>query len=246
MKSLLIIKPVAAIAAVSIVSVAMAALPASAMNANPPHATSQANQQTRLGDIKSRGDAEITRRLATLNTLDGKISAATHLTAADKVSLTNEVNSEISGLTSLKSKLDSETTVSAALTDAKSIISGYRVYALVGPKVMLIKTADDQQVVEDKLTTLAGKLQTRINSAKTDGKDVSALQSSLDDLNSQLSGSKPISSSVETKVLSLEPGDYNSDHTILSGYRAQLQTARTDNQKAISDAKSIISDLKSS
>ncbi|HWT40757.1 MAG TPA: hypothetical protein VN081_05860 [Dongiaceae bacterium] len=201
-------------------------------------------QKARLQLIISKGDAEITRRLTSLKTLTDRINGAIKLTAADKTALTNEVNSAITGLTALKTQLDSETTLTGAKTDVENIYSQYRVYALLGPKIGLIRTADDQQAVEAKLQTLAGKLQTRITTAKQAGKDVTALQTQLDDLTAKITASLAISSKVESTVITLEPTDYNSDHTVLSGYNDQLKTARTDNQAAMADAKAIVAGLK--
>ena len=203
-----------------------------------------ANDQKHLATIISKGDQEIARRLTTLGTLTAKINAASKLSASDKTYLLNEVSTEVSNLTTLKAKLDAETTLAAARTDAQSIVSDYRVYALIVPKIQLIKTADDQLVTEGKLTALATKLQSRITAAKTAGKDVTALQTKLTDMTTQITNAQAISSSIETKVLALQPSDYNSNHTILSGDEAQLKTAHTDNLAAYNDAKSIVSLLK--
>jgi hypothetical protein len=200
--------------------------------------------QSRLPVIISKGDQEITRRLTTLSSLTSKINAATKLTASDKTTLTNEVNSTISGLTTLKSQLDAETTVAAAKIDVANIYSEYRVYALVAPKVGLIKVADDQQVVESKLTALSTKLQARITADQTAGKDVTALQADLTDLNAKVSASQTISSNIESSVINLEPTDYNSNHAVLTGDSAQLKNAHTDNVAASTDAKNIITGLK--
>ena len=100
--------------------------------------TTTSASQARLGAIIAKGDQEITRRLSTLNTLTAKINAATKLTASDRATLTNEVDTTISGLTTLKTQLDSETTLAAAKTDVANIYSEYRVYALVAPKVALV------------------------------------------------------------------------------------------------------------
>ncbi|MGH7240859.1 MAG: hypothetical protein ACREGB_01025 [Candidatus Saccharimonadales bacterium] len=141
--------------------------------------TQATNQQARVTNIISKGDQEITRRLTALNKLSSKISGTSKLTATDKSALASEVSSEISGLTALKTKLDADTTLTDAQTDAKSIIANYRVYALIVPKIQLIRTADDQQVVEDKLSDLATKLSARISAAQTAGKDVATLQTQL-------------------------------------------------------------------
>ncbi len=207
-------------------------------------AQAQQNQQQRLANIKSKGDAEINRRLSSLNKLSDRISSDTRLSASDKSALTSQVSTEISNLTTLKTKLDGETTLDAASADAKSIISDYRVYALIVPKVMLIRTADDQLIVEDKLTTLSTKLQARISAAQTAGKDVSSLNTLLSDLNTQVANSKAISASIEQKVINLQPSDYDSDHTILTGDKTQLQTAHQANAKALQDAKNIAQGLK--
>lgn len=207
-------------------------------------AAAAARDAQHLANIKSKGDAEITRRLSSLNELSGKINAATKLTSSDKATLLAEVNSEISGLTDLKAKLDGETTVSAAVTDAQSIVSGYRVYALIVPKIYLVRAADDQLVVALKLNAFAAKLQTRLDNAKAHGKDTTSLQAQLNDLRTKAAAAQSIDTTVESKVIGLQPTDYNSDHAILSGYAAQLKTAHSDNQAAFTDAKSIIAGVK--
>ena len=206
-----------------------------------PAATRQAD---RLEQVKSRGGAEINRRLSTLNALAGRISGAAKLSSADKTTLTNEVSSEIHDLTLLKAKLDAETVLASAFADAKAIVTEYRVYALVVPKVGLVRAADDQQVVESKLVALEAKLRTRIAAAQNAGKHVDSLQVQLDDLASKVSAAQTISPTVEAEVIALQPTDFNSDHAVLSGYRDQLSVAHRDNQAALMDVREIIDQLK--
>lgn len=215
------------------------------VSAQTAAASSATTNQQHLENIITKGDAEIARRLTTLGTLSSKINGATKLTSDDKATLSSEVNTTISGLTSLKTTLDADTTVAAAITNAQSIYTEYRVYALVAPKVGLIKVADDQQVVEAKLTALAPKLQSRVTAEQQAGKDVTALQSELGDMTSKTSAAQAISSNIESSVINLEPTDYNSNHSVLVGDNTQLQTAHTDDQAAYSDAENIVSTLKS-
>jgi hypothetical protein len=234
------------ILATAVSAAGLAILPASAAATAKGAAstTTTAANQARLELIINRGNNEITRRLSSLQTLSSKISSATELTASDQASLSSEVSNEISGLTTLKSSLDADTTVANAITDAQSIISDYRVYALIVPKVNLVKTADDQQVAEGKLSALVPKLQSRISTAQSDGKDVTSLQSGLTDMTNKISAAQGISSQIESAVIGLQPSDYNSDHTILSGDRDQLKTAQNDIQGAVSDATTIVNGLK--
>jgi ATP-dependent protease HslVU (ClpYQ) ATPase subunit len=227
----------------SVLSISSVGLASAATTNSASSATSTTSTQ-HLQTIISKGDQEITRRLTSLSTLSSKINAATKLTATDKTTLSNEVSSEISELTSLKTKLDSETTVTGATADAKTIINDYRVYALVLPKVNLVKFSDDIQTTDSRLTILAQKLQTRITADQKAGKDVSAAQSELNDMTTKTTAAQSIASNIESNVIILEPTDYNSNHSVLSGYNAQLKTAHSDNLAAASDAKSIVAALK--
>lgn len=207
--------------------------------------TSNSSSANLLQLIITKGNSEISRRLTSLNSVSSQISGISKLTASDKSYLTNEVNTEITGLTSLKTQLDAATTAQLAVSLAQSIISEYRVYALVLPKVWLIKTADTQQVTESKLSLLAQKIQTRITSDQNSDKNVSSLQTELNAMITQTNNAQAISNKIETTVLHLQPSSYDSDHTILSGDRAQLITAHSDNEAAYTDAISLVSSLTS-
>lgn len=213
--------------------------------AGSAHAIASSDTQAeRLQLIISRSDLEINRRLAKLQALSSKINAATKLTSSDKAAITNEVNAAISGLQALKTKIDTDTTLADARVDAKSIVTEYRVYALIMPKVALLRAADAQQASEDKLSSLADKLQTAITAKKDAGKDVTALQASLDNMRSKIADARSVSTTVQSKVLPLQPTDYNSDHAVLSGYASQLKTAHLGNADALALAKQIAKDLK--
>lgn len=205
---------------------------------------STAGDQAKVKAIINRGDKEITRRLATLNTLSNKINGAVKLSSSNKSTLATEVSNEISGLTALKTKLDADTDLNTTKTDAQSIFGDYRVYALIVPKVKLVKTADDQQVAEDKLTSLVSKLQDRITTAKTAGKDVTDLQNTLNDMTAKTTAAQQTSSSVESSVIGLQPSDYNSNHQLLSGYRDKLKTAQGNIKSATTDSQTIVNGLK--
>lgn len=238
-------------------SLGMASLVAVPVSAATTASTVAANQaaktaaqtaaaQARLQLIISRGNTEIDRRLITLNTLHGKIASATKLSASDAATLNATVSGDISTLNTLKTQLDADTTVTAAATDAQSIITGYRVYALVVPQVDLVKTADDQQVAEGKLASLSTKLAARITAEQQKGTNVTSLQASLNDLNAKVGASTGISANIESTVITLVPSDYNTNHAVLSGDRNQLLTAQADIQAAIADGKSIVAQLPAS
>jgi hypothetical protein len=219
----------------------VSALSRAKANTSSSGSSTSTAQTAAVQAIIARGDSEIARRLTTLNGLSSDISSSTKLSAADKASLTTELNNEISGLTSLKTTLDASTTVATARTSAQSIFSDYRVYALVVPKIHLIKAADNQQLVEAKLATLETTLGTKVNSTTN-----SSLQGDLASMISDTQSAQALSQSVESSVIGLVPSDYNSDHTLLQQYFTKLKTALADNQAAAQLGKTIISSLKTS
>jgi hypothetical protein len=226
--------------------VSLAAVPASALAGTATTTATSGSasvkqtdaNQAKITVIITRGDTEISRRLTSLSGLSTKISAATKLNASDKATLSDEVSTEVSGLTNLKTKLDADTDITTARTDAQSVITDYRVYALITPKIALIKTADDQQVAETKLSDLVTKLQGKATT--------SATQSQLADMASKVQAAQTISANIESTVVGLQPTDYNSNHAVLDGDRNQLVTAQTDIKAAAADAKSIIASIKTS
>lgn len=202
-----------------------------------------ATAQTDLANLKSKGESEITRRITSLNSAESKISSTTKLSSSDQAYLENEVNNEISGLTTLKTTLSGETTLAAARSDVQSIFSDYRVYALLLPKIRIITAADSEQATSTKLTTLEGQLQTKINNAKSAGNDVTTLQTDLNTMQTDSSNAQSIAAALESSVLTLQPTNYDNDHTILSGDLSQLKTAHTDNVNAYNEGKTIVSAL---
>lgn len=203
-------------------------------------------EKTHIESIRKRSESEVNRRTESLNGLVKKVTAATFLTTAQKTALVAELNAQINGLTSVKTEVQSDTDVASAKDDAQKIISDYHVYAFIVPKVQIILAADRQQVIESKLSDAASKLQTSIDAAKTAGKDVTALQAKLDDLQAKVAAAQSISSKVETDVLALQStGTVSTDRTALKGYRDQLKTARSNIGLAFNDAKAIVNGLKS-
>jgi len=204
---------------------------------------SAALQAQHLATLKTRGDAEITRRLTNLNDAATKISGLTTLTAADKSALTTQVQNEISGLNALKTKLDADTTLATARTDVQSIVTEYRVYLLMLPKVRLVAADDRLTTASNNLVTLKGKLQTAVNNSKITGAGLTAMQASLTDMQAKLDAAQTALSGVGTKLLALTPSDYNTNHTVLMQYRTDLVNAQTDLKAARADAATIVAAL---
>lgn len=223
----------------------LAAIPYSvtAVSPSPSPSSSPAAQSQRLTNLKTRGAAEIDRRIASLEAALAKLTASTHLPDADQATLTQQVNDELASLKALKADLADDTDLTDARTHVQSVVTDYRVYALMLPKARMVASADRFVVAQDKLAQLAAKLQTKVDAAKTAGHDTTAMQAKLDDMTAQIAASKTAAAGMVTKLLVLKPTDYNANHTVLVDYRASLKTAHDDLKTARDDAKSVIDAL---
>jgi chromosome segregation ATPase len=204
-------------------------------------AVSSETTAVRISNLKTRGTAEITRRITNLTGTLTSLNASTKLTSSDKASLVSQVNTEITGLTSLKSKLAADTTLAECEADVQSIVSDYRVYALLLPKVRMVTVADRFTAVEAELATVQVTLQAAVDAQKAAGKDTATLQTSLDDMQTKITAAQNLTQSIVPELLALQPSDYNTDHTILEAYRMSMTTALADLQAAQADAKTVAS-----
>ncbi|HEY6736722.1 MAG TPA: hypothetical protein VI322_03320 [Candidatus Saccharimonadia bacterium] len=220
-------------------SAAAVATPTPTPTPTPSAATSQ-----RLTNLKTKGAAEIDRRLTNLTAAFEKLAKARKISAADKGALAKQIQDESTGLTSLKTKLANETTLAGARADVASIVTDYRVYVLMLPKTRLVAATDAAAVSVSNLNDLAAKLTSHISAAKSNNKDVSALETKLDDMKAKTADAGDKIDGLVAKLLAVQPSDYNTSHAVLGTYRQILAAVVTDITAARADAKSIIDGLK--
>lgn len=199
--------------------------------------------------LRAAGDCEINRRFVTLDGLTYLVNHSDVLTADHKTDLLSGggINpasflSEHSGLTTLKASIDADTTIATLRTDIGRIAPDYRVYLLVVPKTHIVAAADGSTKVAARFGPLASELQVLINQAKADGKDVTAAQAKLDDLNAKVGQANALIAPVAGKVLPLSPADWNSGAAkpVLQAARQSLHQARGLLVDARQDAHQII------
>jgi hypothetical protein len=210
--------------------------------------TAQLTSSDKLSKIITRSDTAITARLTALNNLSTRLSQAKNLSATEKATFSTEVQTNITGLTSLKAKIDADTDVTTAQADAKTITGSYRIYALIIPQGYIEASADRIDTVSTMLNTISAKLQTRITADQTAGKNVASLQASLADLNAKVADAQTQAQNAQNGVSALVPDQGNatqlaSNTAALKASRADTKTGTSDLKTARQDAKTIIAGL---
>ncbi len=194
--------------------------------------------------LKTRGDAEITRRITALNTLLTKLGAMKRLTDSQKATFTSGVQGEITTLTNLKAKIDADTDIATLRTDVQSIVQSYRVFALYLPQINIMANADKALAIVDEMNQISTKLQTRIDAAKGAGHDTTALVTLMTDRAAKLTDASTQANNAINTVVPLTPAGYPGNRPTLLSARTMLQTVHTDLTTAEKDATQIRQTLK--
>lgn len=208
-----------------------------------------AKLSARITAAKSHANQEIDRRITILNDMNTKVQAMVKLSADEKTSIASSIAAQVSDLTTLKAKIDADTDIATLKVDIKSITASYRIFALVVPQSRIEVAVDKINTAAESLTTLAGKLQVRITSAQTAGKDVASISASLTDMNAKLADANVQASAAASEVANLTPdnGDktkMQSNEQALKDARSKIQVALKDLAAARQDAGTIVKGLK--
>lgn len=216
---------------------ASAALPAQAQSVRT------AASGTALKEAQTLTTARIDGRLATLNALNLAVNNAAHLATADRSSLSGLIASDVSGLTSLRTKVAAETTVAAVRTDAAAMVDDYRVYMLVVPKVHLTNAFDIESAAAATLQKVHDKLAARVASAPGGG--TAAEKAELADMQTQIQAAQQSDAGRVATLLGIQPSpDASALHSALTPLVGDAKDARKDLVKARADAKDVLAALK--
>lgn len=236
-----------------VVALSVPTVPANAINTNTlgkqeirmeqkASASSQI-QQNELTRIKERADQMIQVRLTSLQNLLTRISSDKRLSDTEKSSLTTDINTTISNLQALKTKIDADTDVTTARSDAKSIVTSYHVYATYEPKERLTVIIDNLQTSATSVGSVLTRLSTFIDTLKSQGKDTTSLTTLLKDMNTKLSDITAKLSADSTLLAGVSVTNANYQATFVQ-VRQSLATVRTDYAGILSDFHQFQSQVK--
>lgn len=214
---------------------AQSVLPATSIG-SPASRIKTSVESNLIDNLKQRAQTEITRRLTFLNDLLTKLTDIKKLSDADKASLQNQIQTQIDGLNTLQTKINSDTDLTTLRTDVKSIVNGYYIFAFFRVKISLLVAADRFATTADSLSSLEVKLDTRVQQASASGQDVSSLNVLLADMTTKIADAKAKYQAVETDLASLTAQDFPGNKSVLLSERAKLKTAYADLRAAYQDA----------
>lgn len=220
------------------------------------HATSTASStpasaaaNAKLTALITKADSDIAARINALNDLSARVQTMKNVSSDQVTAISNDVQTNITGLTALQAKIDADTDLAVAKTDAKGIFGDFRIYALIVPRGWILASTDRITAVTTLMSKLSDNIQTRVTAAQSSGKNVSSLTPLVADLTAKITDAKTQAGSAQSGVAALAPdqGDkakIASNHAALVAARTAIKTATADITAARKDIATLVATLK--
>ncbi|HEX8932178.1 MAG TPA: hypothetical protein VF810_03430 [Patescibacteria group bacterium] len=210
------------------------------MNSSGAAEKQRSRLDAQTGNLNTRAANEISRRITSLNNLLNRINNFKNISATQRAAFIAQVQSEISALNTLQTKISADTDIATLRADVKSIVDAYRVYALFMPQLNIIAAGDRILTIADDMTTHASTLEAKINAQQAKGQNVADLLTLLSDMKAKIADAKTQAQAAIDAVTPLTPAGFPGNKATLQGARQMLTTAIHDLNTARQDARQII------
>jgi len=185
-------------------------------------------------------------RVTQLNTLAGRVNAASALTAGDKSTLLSDVNvTELPGIQALQTKVPTDTTCPQLRQDAHSMVFDYRVYVVMTPQTDLVIANDTAVSVVSSFAALEPTIAGWIQYAQGHGnKNVADAQAAFADYQAKVTAAGSLATASQSAtLLAQNAAGYPGDESVFLQARTNLSNAHNDLYTARADLAKIITDL---
>jgi hypothetical protein len=189
-------------------------------------------------------DAAVAKRLTSLGTVRQALDGTPAVSAPDRAMLDSQIDAAATGMTALKATIDADATLAKLRADCRMLVSGYYVYALLVPRVELVRAAGRVQAAAGTLKHLAGLLQARVDGAKARNRDIASAQGYVTDLALKADAATKAVVGVPAAVLPLDAAGFPASRPTLAAARTSVDSARGALKGAVAAAGSAIGALK--
>ena len=194
--------------------------------------------------LKAAVTARIDARLAALAKDTATVSNSQVLTDAHRGQLSTVLSDSTSGLTALKAKVATETTVAALREDATSMVNDYRVFLLLGPQVRLTTAGDFADRAVTRAQEAHDKLASAVAEKKAGGADTTAAEADLAAMQAAIASAQGHLDGQVAALLAMEPGpDGTAIRAGVSTARSGIGSARADLLTAATKGRAVLAFL---
>jgi chromosome segregation ATPase len=153
---------------------------------------------------KDRVNLTVDRQLAAIDRVSAALAGDANLTAAEKSTATADLTSYRSALADLKNKVDGESTTAAIRADVKAARQAGKANPALAQAALYLRGAEAGARL-DAVDARVARIQSRLESAKANGKDVTAARDALSDLQAKVSSARNELKGFGPALLSAQP-----------------------------------------
>ncbi len=237
------VKRVAALAATVVL---LTAAPGTAFAQTDPAETRAADAERTEGmdQLKRRALTAIDTRLAAIARWIETVENREHLTTEHRAALQTELSAATRSLTALAADIEAATTYSELGGLIPKIVEDHWIFALLGPKVHLVGSADHMTHVAGRFDETAESIEAAIDRAEEAGYDVTEAQDSLDRMLAHLAAATLLIEGVPRNVLALQPAGMPEGRDLLRSAHADLDSSGHELRSAREAARRAVEALR--
>lgn len=241
----------AALLALPVLAAGGLALPGLAAASAPSTASSPSSPSSIPPLARTRAETAITVRISAVDATLTVVQQTGWFASSDQGALENILTGDLNGngpapgLNALLTTIKNETDPSKFKAEVRSIYTDYRIYALALPQVHLVRANDRLSVdTVPTLEQLSGDLKTAIAQGAKEGKNVTAAQEAVQDMDNQIATIEQKTGGTSAGLLALTPAGWNGNHGVVLPFRQDVQAAATAAKQARQDGRAALKDLR--
>jgi vacuolar-type H+-ATPase subunit F/Vma7 len=234
------------VAGVMVTGLALVGVPTIAA-ADPSDRVGQVGRAIEAAELKllqQRGAKEIDRRLSSIDEMKARVADAEAMTDAHKQTLGSLLESDKQQLTALKEKLAAETDDDAARAEVQSIFTKFRVYAIVEPKVHLVRSADAVAAAASDVDSASAQLDTVVARLKATGKVTADAEAALAKAHDRAQAATADVKGAADTALSLEAQNFPGNASQRDASRQAIEKASVDARAALDALRTAVAQLR--
>ncbi|MBP7832535.1 MAG: hypothetical protein KA035_02070 [Candidatus Levybacteria bacterium] len=209
----------------------------------PLSATNSANARTTAtGNLAQRTISEIDRQITILQELASKVDSLTHLTPTERSTLSTQIQTEITNLQTLKTRISGNSEETNVKTNIKSVLDSHKKFSFFMPQIRLLIAAESMDAIANRMLAAAQKIETRLDSMESE--NTAEITTLLENMKAKLNNAKAQSNAIIAAVSPLESTNFPANKTTLQSAQAKLKSGMADIRSALKDLKEILQMLK--
>src|ERR1700722_3328329 len=181
-----------------------------------------------LPAAKAFVELQLQKRVTELGILQARVASSSRLTAPDRSNLQTDIAGDLSAMKTLEGKLSGEKTCAGLVTDARSMVFGYRIYLVMAPKTDLVIVSDTETAVASQIQGAESRIDSDLNLAGKAGKNVAHAEQAFGSLETEITAAQKAVSGVSATVMAQTPAGSPGNRSVFVRARASCETAYTD------------------